>query len=458
MAVKLRPMKLRQKIIVLAIAPLIFALVAIALAVRYQAGLLAQQQRASVEAAYLASKEAELQHYVSLATRSIAHLYESGRNDEDALNEAKAILAKLEYGDDGYYFLYNLEGKNLMHPRQPQLVGRNLWELRDPKGSPTIQRLIAQANAGGGYVRYLWEKPSSQKVVPKLGYVIKLERWGWMLGTGIYLDDVDAALAKIDAQISGNIENTMLWIAGIAIASAIIIALSGLALNISEYRVADAKLRVLAQRVVRSQEDERARLSRDLHDGISQWLVSIKLQVESGIAKLIANASQPDLARASFDRAAIQLNDVLAEVRRISHDLRPALLDDLGLGAALDHLTREFSEHTSITASFETEGSTDGLNDVANTVLFRIAQETLTNIKRHANASHVKLCLAADKTHVTLTISDNGIGFNVASISQHPKRGIGLRNMHERAAAIGGTLELTSSAEGTQVTATLPRA
>ena len=451
-------MKLRQKIIVLAIAPLIFALVAIALAVRYQAGLLAQQQRASVEAAYLASKEAELQHYVSLATRSIAHLYESGRNDEDALNEAKAILAKLEYGDDGYYFLYNLEGKNLMHPRQPQLVGRNLWELRDPKGSPTIQRLIAQANAGGGYVRYLWEKPSSQKVVPKLGYVIKLERWGWMLGTGIYLDDVDAALAKIDAQISGNIENTMLWIAGIAIASAIIIALSGLALNISEYRVADAKLRVLAQRVVRSQEDERARLSRDLHDGISQWLVSIKLQVESGIAKLIANASQPDLARASFDRAAIQLNDVLAEVRRISHDLRPALLDDLGLGAALDHLTREFSEHTSITASFETEGSTDGLNDVANTVLFRIAQETLTNIKRHANASHVKLCLAADKTHVTLTISDNGIGFNVASISQHPKRGIGLRNMHERAAAIGGTLELTSSAEGTQVTATLPRA
>lgn len=451
-------MRLRQKIIVLAIAPLIFALLAIALAVRYQAGLLAQQQRASVEAAYLASKEAELQHYVSLATHSIAHLYESGRNDEEALNEAKAILAKLEYGDDGYYFLYNLEGKNLMHPRQPQLVGRNLWELRDPKGSPTIQRLIAQANAGGGYVRYLWEKPSSQKVVLKLGYVIKLERWGWMLGTGIYLDDVDAAIAKIDTQISGNIENTMLWIAGIAIASVLIIALSGLALNISEYRVADAKLRVLAQRVVRSQEDERARLSRDLHDGISQWLVSIKLQVESGIAKLIANASQPDLARASFDRAAIQLNDVLAEVRRISHDLRPALLDDLGLGAALDHLTREFSEHTLIAASFAAKGSTEGLSDVANTVLFRIAQETLTNIKRHANASCVKLCLSADKTHVILSISDNGIGFNVASISQHPKRGIGLRNMHERAAAIGGTLKLTSSADGTQVTATLPRA
>lgn len=450
-------MKLRQKIIVLAIAPLIAALAAIALAVQFQAKILAEQQRATVEAAYHASKEAELKHYVVLATRSIAHLYDSGRDDAAAQKEAIAILAKLDYGDDGYFYLYKLDGKNLMHPRQPELVGRNLWEMRDTSGSLTIQRLIAKAKAGGGYVRYLWEKPSSGKVAPKLGYVVALERWGWMLGTGIYLDDVDAALAKIDAQISGNIRSTMYWIAAIAIAGALVIALSGLALNISENRVADAKLRVLAQRVVRSQEEERARLSRDLHDGISQWLVSIKLQVESGIAKLIAHANQPELARASFDRAAGQLNDVLGEVRRISHDLRPALLDDLGLAAALDHLTREFSEHTGVTASFVAEGTTDGLSDVANTVLFRIAQETLTNIKRHANASLVQVCVTGGKAAVCLMISDNGIGFDVAGIAQHPKRGIGLRNMHERVNAIGGSLELISSAEGTQMTATLPR-
>ncbi|MGE5621703.1 MAG: cache domain-containing protein, partial [Bacillota bacterium] len=337
-------MKLRQKILVLAIAPLILAVIAIALAVRYQAVVLAGQQRSSVEAAYLASKEAELTHYVSLATRSIAHLYDSGRQDEAALNEAKAILGKLDYGDDGYFFVYDLQGKNLMHPRQPGLVGRNLWNLKDANGNPTIQRLINQAKAGGGFVRYLWEKPSSGKVAPKLGYVVMLDRWGWMLGTGIYLDDVDAALAKIDAQISSNIQDTMLWIAAIAITSALIIALSGLALNISEYRVADAKLKMLAQSVVRSQEEERARLSRDLHDGISQWLVSIKLQIESGMAKLAAGSTPSETARKSFDRAAGQLNDVLGEVRRISHALRPALLDDLGLAAALEHLTREFSE------------------------------------------------------------------------------------------------------------------
>jgi two-component system NarL family sensor kinase len=268
---------------------------------------------------------------------------------------------------------------------------------------------------------------------------------------------VDAALAKIDAQISGNIQSTMLWIAGIAITSALAIALSGLALNISEHRVADAKLKVLAQRVVRSQEDERARLSRDLHDGISQWLVSIKLQVESGIAKLLVHSKQPELARTSFDRAANQLNDVLGEVRRISHDLRPALLDDLGLAAALEHLAKEFSEHTSIVIRFEADGVTDGLNDVENTVLFRIAQESLTNIKRHANASTVKIRLIGNRTNVQLVISDDGVGFNVAQIAGHPQRGIGLSNMHERLEAVGGKLQLSSSADGTRVVAILPR-
>ncbi|TFW06132.1 histidine kinase [Oxalobacteraceae bacterium OM1] len=450
-------MKLRQKIIVLAIAPLIVALCAIAVAVRHQAELLSQQQRASVEAAYVASKEAELKHYVALATHSIAHLYESGRQDATAQEEAKAILAKLDYADDGYFFVYDLEGNNLMHPRQPELVGRNLWELRDTSGNPTIQRLIGQAKAGGGYVRYLWEKPSSGKVAPKLGYVVTLDRWGWMLGTGIYLDDVDAAVSRIDSQISGNIQSTMLWIAGIAIASALIIGLCGLALNVSESRVADAKLRALAQRVVRSQEDERARLSRDLHDGISQWLVSIKLQVESGIAKLMAQASSPEVARDSFDRAATQLNDVLGEVRRISHDLRPALLDDLGLAPALDHLAQEFADRTGIATSFEVNGNVDGLSDVGNTVLFRIAQETLTNIKRHAHASHVTMRLSGDKVSVRLVVADDGTGFDVARVAQHPKRGIGLRNMHERLEAVNGRLQLSSSAEGTQVIATLPR-
>ncbi|MDP3844291.1 MAG: cache domain-containing protein [Oxalobacteraceae bacterium] len=450
-------MKLRQKIILLAIVPLILALCAIALAVRHQTTTLGQQQRVSIQTAYLASKKAELTHYVSLATRSIAQLYESGRTDGTTLDQAKAILAKLDYGYDGYFFVYDLHGKNIMHPRQPELAGQNLWNMKDADGSPTIQNLIKRANEGGGFVRYQWVKPSSRKTAPKLAYVVALPRWGWILGTGIYLDDVNDALAKIDTQVSGNIQSTMLWIAAIAILSAVAVALSGLVLNISEHRVADAKLKVLAQRVVHSQEEERARLSRDLHDGISQWLVSIKLQIEAGIIKLAGTPEQSAAARRTFERSAAQLNDVLGEVRRISHDLRPAILDDLGLAAALEHLAHEFIAHAATPTDFTAAGTTDGLPDVANTVLFRIAQEALTNIERHAASSRISMRLEGNARCVTLTVCDDGVGLDVDHIDGHPKRGIGLRNMTERLEAVDGKLSLTSSTNGTTVIATVLR-
>ncbi|UGQ47815.1 cache domain-containing protein [Massilia endophytica] len=446
-------MKLRQKVLFLAIVPLILALCAIALAVRHQANLLAQQQKQTIEQAYLASKEAELKHYVTLATHSIAHLYKSGRSDPATLDEAKRILASLSFGDDGYFFVYDMQGNSLMHPRQPELVGRNLYELRDEMGNPTIQRLLARARAGGGLERYYWTKPSLHKEAPKLGYVIPLEKWGWMLGTGIYLDDVEDALAKVDAQQRGNIQNTMLWIAGIAILSALAVGFSGLALNVSESRVADAKLKALAQRVVESQEEERARLSRDLHDGISQWLVSIKLQIEAGIIRLSGGAAQQQAAQGVFEHTAEQLNNVLGEVRRISHNLRPAVLDDIGLAAALDHLAQEYQHNSGTPVDFRAEGCTDGLPEVANTVLFRIAQEALTNIERHAHARRVEMQLTGAPEGVTLRIRDDGQGFDAAGIAQHPKRGIGLRNMMERMEAIGGRFELASSPAGTLVEA-----
>jgi two-component system NarL family sensor kinase len=444
-------MTLRQKVIFLAITPLILALFAIALAVRHQAITLARQQHDTIQQAYLASKEAELKHYVALAQHSIAHL--AGRGDAAALDEAKRILSALSYGDDGYFFLYDMEGKALMHPRQPELVGQNLFQLRDEQGNPTIQRLLERARAGGGLVRYSWVKPSSHKAAPKLGYVVALPDWGWMLGTGIYLDDVDLALARIDAQQSANIRYTMLWIAAIAIAAALVVGGSGLALNISESRVADAKLKVLAQRVVESQEEERARLSRDLHDGISQWLVSIKLQIEAGIIGLGGDAARRQAAQAMFEHTAEQLNNVLGEVRRISHNLRPAILDDLGLAAALEHLAHEVTLSSATPVHFEAEGVTDGLSDVANTVLFRVAQEALTNIGRHAGAHRIELGLHGDGDGVTLTIGDDGVGFDADGIALHPKHGIGLRNMMERMEAIGGQFAIDSSPAGTLVTA-----
>lgn len=156
-----------------------------------------------------------------------------------------------------------------------------------------------------------------------------------------------------------------------------------------------------------------------------------------------------------FERTVDQLKSVLGEVRRISHDLRPALLDDLGLAPALDHLASEFGYHTGTPVRFRAEGEVDALPEMAGTVLFRIAQEALTNAERHAGARQVEMLLARRGRCLTLSIADDGGGFDAQGIARHPQRGIGLRNMMERMEAIGGTLAIASSPLGTRVVASI---
>ena len=281
-------MKLRLKILLLAAVPLLVALAAITVAIYVQGIQLAQREKQVVENAWLASKEGELRHYVNLAYSAIAPL-QAAADDDATRQRALDLLAQMEFGHDGYFFVYDLRGRNLMHPRQPELVGQELWELRDTKGQPVIQNLLAAARRGGQdgeAVHYLWEKPSTHQTEEKLGYVVVLERWGWMLGTGIYLDYVEQALERIDSAAQANIINMFTWVDGSAAVSILGVAACGLALNISDHRQSDAKLRLMARPLVRSQEDERARLSRELHDGISQVLVSIKLSLEAARERL----------------------------------------------------------------------------------------------------------------------------------------------------------------------------
>ena len=329
-------MNLRTKIVALAVAPLLVALVLVALAVRHQEHDLAQRERALIERSYMAQRRSELRSYVDLAVSNLLPLYESGLDDEATRTEALRRLATLNYGDDGYFFVYDMDGNSLMHSRQPELVGQNLWGLRDSHGRFTIQELIKGArDKGGAYVEYEWRKPSSAQMAPKLGYVTALPRWNWMVGTGLYLDDIQSTMDTLDRQMNANVTATLLWIAGIAALCLGVVSAAGLLLNLSEHRTAEAKLRLLARRVVQSQEEERGHLARELHDGTSQTLVSAKLLIESAVEQLDRAHQSPPPA---LGKALQRLNDSLTEVRRISHRLRPALLDTLGLPAALERL------------------------------------------------------------------------------------------------------------------------
>jgi two-component system, NarL family, sensor kinase len=441
-------MRPRSKFLLLAILPLLVSLGLIALAMRQQQQDLSRRERQVVETAYMAAKQTELLNHVGLARSLLAPLYDTRRDDAQTLAEALRLLSTMDYGIDGYFFVFDTGGRNLLHPRQPELQNQDLWDLKDAQGVPLIRELIARAHEGGGFVQYLWQKPSTRTLTPKLAYAISLPRWNMVIGTGLYLDDIQGTLTQIDRQVDENVASTMLWIAGIALFGVVLIGGSGMVLNFSEAKVADAKLRNLARQVVKSQEDERAHLSRELHDSTSQTLVSIKLLLESAASQLGREATPPAL-----QRAVQRLGDALHEVRRISHRLRPAELDTLGLPAALDDLAEEFNQHGHVRIALRLWGQADTLPDEVNTVLFRVVQESLTNIEKHSKAKRVQVRLIFHAGGLRLRIVDDGIGFDVPAIRVDPRRGIGMRNMRERVESIGGEFSIESRPGRTAVLA-----
>lgn len=451
-------MTLRSKILLLAILPLMMAIGAISAVVLGQAVSLAEAEIATFKEAILKSRKAELRNYISLALTSVEAIYDAAGPDDAAAQEAvKRVLNELTYGEDGYFFVYDRDGTNLVHPRQPFRVGRNWWDYQDSAGDYLIRALIARAEEGGGFHRYLWEKPSSGEVAEKISYSVMLDKWGWMLGTGLYLDDVARQVALIDGEVSARIRHTFVLIGAITLVAVGAVFVSGLWLNLAERKLADAKLQRLTRRIVEFQEEERARVSRELHDGISQILVSVKYAVELAIDKARGGAAD---AVTPMEKGAAGLNRAIGEVRRISRDLRPSILDDLGLSAALESLAREFSERTGIEVELKKVAFRNLLPPDAKTTLFRVAQEALTNVERHSGARRVHLHLTSTEGAIALLIADDGRGFDPGRQAKGRRGpdGLGLRNMQERMAFHDGVLRIESApGAGTRIEARLPK-
>ncbi|MEM8658379.1 MAG: cache domain-containing protein, partial [Pseudomonadota bacterium] len=414
-----------QKIFLLATVPLILAASAIAVLVSIQSRALAEQEIQLLEDRLLEAKQSELANYMSLARTSIGHIYGNALPDDaEAKREVAQILAAMTYDSDGFFFVYDYDGTNLVSPKQTYLINKNWWDATTRDGDFVVQDLIAVARQGGGIHEYVWPKPSTGETAHMYSYVIGLQDWRWAVGTGIWIDDVVAEVASARALTEARITRTFLWIALITLVALLLVFVSGLWITIRERRLADAKLKELTQRIFDTQEEERGRVARELHDGISQILIGVRYALDLAGRRLkTGRAGVGD----SLTTAVGGLNDAITEVRRISRDLRPGVLDDLGLGPALKTLTEEFSNRTGIDTRFETVVFRNRLTTEAKTALYRVAQEALTNIERHADAQTVKMQIFGHRSGATLRIEDDGIGIRASR--QAPARGIGLRNM-----------------------------
>jgi signal transduction histidine kinase len=208
-----------------------------------------------------------------------------------------------------------------------------------------------------------------------------------------------------------------------------------------------ARLAELSAHTDRVKEQERTRIAREIHDELGGNLTAIKMAVAMLAARL--EGAEPAL-RDKTDYLDALVDRTIEAIHRISLDLRPPLLD-LGLVAALEWQAKEFDKQTGIHTSFNANQRHIGLDNDHATALFRIVQEALTNIAKHAHASKVTVKLAQLRHHVSLKISDNGNGIHHAD--RNKPASFGLRGMAERARALGGTLTLSHASGGGTVVA-----
>jgi two-component system, NarL family, sensor kinase len=446
-------MRLKSKIILLAVAPLVVATAIITYLGFLSARDLAEQELAIYEFNLVDAKKQALNNHVKIALSAIRPVLEDTQlDDAQAQYLVKKILAGLRYEDEGYFFVYEMSGVNLVHPTQPDFVGKNLWGFQDRSGNYLIQGLIQAAQAGGGYHRYIWEKPPLMKQEDKLSYAVAIDRWNWMMGTGLYLDDIYAELAKTKAIMNDNIQRSFLSVIVVVVITVILVILLGLAINLHEHKLADSRLKELAQRFMRLQVNERRGFSRELHDGINQLLVSCKFRIELAGNKLKRD-HEKSIIHQELTKADELINQTIREVRQISHNLRPTLLDDLGLDTALSALVDQFMERTGIQVTY-TFDVTSNIPDEIEITLYRLTQESLTNIEKHARAKSISLRIWQSHQHVVFECLDDGQGF---SQKEALSSGIGLINMRERLELIGGDFTLESQrGKGTKVFALLP--
>ena len=214
----------------------------------------------------------------------------------------------------------------------------------------------------------------------------------------------------------------------------------------------EQQLRDLAERLETIREDERTRISREIHDELGQALTALKLDV-AWVRNRLPRGNGPVTERT--DAILARVDETMATVRRIATELRPSILDKMGLAAAIEWQAEEFARRTGMEVTITVALDTVSLNDSRATPIFRILQEALTNVARHSTATKVTIECSAGEDGVDLVVADNGLGITPQQLDS--SRSLGLIGLRERARAFGGSIEMDGQPGiGTRVVARIP--
>jgi signal transduction histidine kinase len=405
--------------------------------------------------------------------REVSVLNERYRRTEQVLNEVVSSinLVGLLARD------YLLDPSNISAPQyRSSLMAahatmdtelRELNKLVRPADTPNLLRLREEFEAYWNSLDPVFEWTPKQKlalswiflrkqVLPRRDVVIKIAREIRRL-TQTNLDrqraEIDLKQAEIPRFIGRMAAITMFM--GILIAGVSVLRLRSLEQRSEEQRLraeaAERELRGLSRQLVQAQEEERRSISRELHDEVGQMLTALRMEL--GSIQELRTAAQEQFSQ-HLDDAKKLAEQALRAVRDMAMGLRPSMLDDLGLGSAVQWQARQFSKRMGVPVNVQLEGAIAGLPDRHRTCVYRLVQEALTNCARHARARTIDVAIRRRDGRLSVTVRDDGVGFEVSKVRG---RGLGLLGIEERVREIGGHMRLTSQPrKGTVLAADIP--
>ncbi|EKO3572817.1 methyl-accepting chemotaxis protein [Vibrio metschnikovii] len=302
-------LKSRTKLLLLTLIPLVL-ITGLMTMVNYWSNARAlEQELTQYREQLVETRKAELQAYLMMGVTAVQSLYESDRNGENQA-AAKTLLKAMRFESDGYFFAYDSQGVNTLHAINPSLEGKNLYGLQDENGVPVIAGLIRAAKSGDGFLYFSWHKPTINAQAPKLGYAEYLPKWDWVLGTGIYIDDIDAQVAQFQVLRQDQAKEQM-W-------STIGLSLVGLLITSMVVSVLVAKGVAPLQHVVASLQDVAAgegdltaRLKVESQDEIGEVAKAFNAfmdKLHPMIKQLRESAQQVQLAAGELDIQTTQSN------------------------------------------------------------------------------------------------------------------------------------------------------
>lgn len=366
--------RLKGKILLFALVPMLLVTLAVMLVVNFQMRSVGEREVEAVREELIEKQKEELKAYIDLAITAVKPIVES--QAPDAKERAKDVLRSMTYGEDGYLFVYDFNGITVAYHPDPSSEGTDRSGVVDPDGVRVVKELIDKARSGGGFLPYGWMKPSANAVMPKLSYADQIREWGWMVGTGVYIDDIDAAVSERQQAISNNIADTMWTIIGISVVLLLIVSLLswfGANLIVNPIRKVAAALAEisqgegdLTQRLPDSSQDEVGDLARGFN-GFAANIQGVIAEVKGAVASLTQSTEQLDGVAGQTRSDAEQQKQETDQVAAAIHEMAAAVQQVSGSAAQAAEAAQE-ADRESGDGQAVVEKSISSINELADDV------------------------------------------------------------------------------------------